>query len=64
MFFIVIERLWKILRKFCAETVQLLLKKKKCAETENLQLIFLYIEDCMTASEDISMFFDERAAAS
>ena len=39
-------------------------EKKKCAETENLQLIFLYIEDCMTASEDISMFFDERAAAS
>ena len=32
-----------------------------CALT--VQLIFFYIEDCMTASRNISMFFNERAAA-
>ena len=31
---------------------------------ENVQLIFFYIEDCVTASGNISMFFKERAAAS
>ena len=35
-----------------------------CAETENVQLIFFYVEDCMTASRNISMLFNERAAAS
>ena len=35
-----------------------------CAETENVRLMFFYIEDCMTASRNISMIFDERAAAS
>ena len=46
--------------------------KKVCifsAETvkENLQLllnIFFYVEDCVAASRNISMFFEERAAAS
>ena len=41
---------------FCAETVK-----------ENLQLllnIFFYVEDCVAASRNISMFFEERAAAS
>ena len=42
MFFIIIERLWKIF-------------------TLN---IFFYAEDCVAASENISMFFNERAAAS
>ena len=35
-----------------------------CAETEIVQLIFFYIEDCMTASRNISMFFNEHAAVS
>ena len=41
---------------FCAETVK-----------ENLQLllnIFFYVKDCVAASRNISMFFEERAAAS
>ena len=37
--------------------VRLLLK-------ENVQLIFFYVEDCVAASRNISMFFKERAAAS
>ena len=36
---------------FCVETVK-----------ENLQLIYFYIEVCMAASRNISMFFNERAA--
>ena len=31
---------------------------------ENVQLIFFYVEDCMAASGNISMFFKERATAS
>ena len=31
---------------------------------ENVQLIFFYIEDCVAASINISLFFKERAAAS
>ena len=43
---------------FCEKTVGLLLK-------ENVQLIFFFdVEDCMTASGNISLFFKERAAAS
>ena len=41
---------------FCAETVK-----------ENLQLllnIFFYVKDCVAASRNISVFFEERAAAS
>ena len=41
---------------FCAETVK-----------ENLHLllnIFFYVKDCVAASRNISMFFEERAAAS
>ena len=37
--------------------VRLLLK-------ENVQLIFFYVEYCVAASGNISMFFNERAAAS
>ena len=37
--------------------VRLLLK-------ENVQLIFFYVEDCVAASGNISMFFNERATAS
>ena len=47
-----------LLNIFCAENCERLLLK------ENGQLIFFFIEDCMSASEDISMFFNERAAAS
>ena len=36
--------------------VRLLLK-------ENVQLIFFYVEYCVAASGNISMFFNERAAA-
>ena len=36
--------------------VRLLLK-------ENVQLIFFYVEDCVAASGNISMFFNEHAAA-
>ena len=45
---------------FCAETVKIVRLFLK----ENVQLIFFYIEDCVTASGNISMFFNERAAAS
>ena len=41
---------------FCVEIVK-----------ENLQLllnIFFYVKDCVAASRNISMFFEERAAAS
>ena len=31
---------------------------------ENVQLIFFYIEDCVAASINISLFFKERATAS
>ena len=31
---------------------------------ENVQLIFFYVEDCMVASGNISIFFMERATAS
>ena len=31
---------------------------------ENVQLILFYVEDCMAASENISMFFKERATVS
>ena len=44
---------------FCEETmkiVQLLTK-------ENVQLIFFYVEYCVAASRNISMFFKERATA-
>ena len=44
---------------FCAETVEKLLLLK-----ENAQLIFFYVEDCMPASENISLIFKERATAS
>ena len=30
---------------------------------ENVQLIFFYVEDCVAASGNISMFFNEHAAA-
>ena len=56
----------KIFSTVCAETVkivQLLLKEKMCRKP-NVQLIFLYIEDCMATSRNISMIFKERAAAS
>ena len=46
----------KTVRIFCAETVK-----------DNVQLllnIFFYVEDCVAASRNISMFFKERAAAS
>ena len=45
---------------FCAETVKIVRLFLK----ENVQLIFFYIEDCVTASGNISMFFNERAAVS
>ena len=45
---------------FCAETVKIVRLLLK----ENMQLIFFYVEDCMAASENISMFFKERATAS
>ena len=32
-----------------------------CAETENVPLIFFYIEECMTAPRNISMVFIECA---
>ena len=56
----------KIFSTFCAETVKIvqLLLNIFCVEIENVQLIFFYIEDCMAASGNISMFFKERAAAS
>ena len=43
-----------------------LLLKEKCAaaSVHFVQTIFFYIEDCMTASGNISMFSKERAAAS
>ena len=50
----------KDVMNFCAETVKIVQLPLK----ENVQLIFFYIEDCVTASENISMFFNERAAAS
>ena len=59
MFFITIERLWKSSHKVCifrAETVK-----------EYVQLllnIFFYVQDCVSASGNISMFFKERATAS
>ena len=105
MFFIIIERLWKIstqsvyilCRNYegkCAaaseyiscffkecvaaseyisyflKNVRLLLKdinERHCFWKENVQLppnIFFYIENCVAASRNISMFFNERAAAS
>ena len=39
-------------------------ERKKVPKTENVQLIVFYIEDCMIASRNISMLFNERAAAS
>ena len=45
---------------FCAETVKIVRLLLK----ENVQLIFFYVEDCMAASGNISMFFKERATAS
>ena len=40
--------------------MQLLLREKYEAASEYI----FYVEDCMTASGNISMFFNERAAAS
>ena len=77
-FFITIERLRKIFDAFlcrhredcataserkCAAASEYIIFVQKTVK-ENVQLIFFYIEDCMIASEDISMFFNERAAAS
>ena len=69
-FFITIERLRKIFDAFlcrhredCATASEYIIFVQKTVK-ENVQLIFFYIEDCMIASEDISMFFNERAAAS
>ena len=39
-------------------------ERKKSAKTENVQLIVFYIEDCMIASRNILMLFNEHAAAS
>ena len=41
---------------FCAETVKNIVQL--------LLIIFFYVEDCVAASGNISMFFKERAAAS
>ena len=54
---------------FCAETVKICAAASehifwRLLLKENVQLIFFYIEDCMTASRNISMLFNERAAAS
>ena len=38
---------------------RLLLKEKNV-----LDMVLLYVEDCVTASRNISVFFNERAAAS
>ena len=52
------------------KNVRLLLKdinERHCFWKENVQLppnIFFYIENCVAASRNISMFFNERAAAS
>ena len=39
-------------------------KGKMCRNRKCAADIFFYLEDCMTASRNISMFFKERAAAS
>ena len=54
---------------FCAENRERLLLNifftlMICAKTENVQLVFFYIEDCMAAFKNIWMFFNERAATS
>ena len=41
---------------FCAEAVKI------CAAAS--EYIFFYVEDCVAASGNISMFFKERATAS
>ena len=58
MFFIITERLWKIFSTFCAEIVNDCFWKKMCS------WYFLCWGKCVAASENISMFFKERAAAS
>ena len=45
--------------KICAAT-----SKRKMCRNRKCAAIFFYIEDCMIASRNISMFFKERAAAS
>ena len=50
----------KDVMNFCAETVKIVQLPLK----ENVQLIFFYIEDCVTASGSNSMFFKECTAAS
>ena len=67
MFFIIIERLWKIFTQciyFVQKPWKNLCDVLFLCRTENVQLIFFYIEDRMNASRNISMVFDERAAAS
>ena len=57
MFFIIIERLWKI---FNTKYVYVVQKpwKKMC------NWYFFYVEDCVAASGNILMFFNESATAS
>ena len=60
MFFMTIEKGYENLQHkvciFCAETV------KKFVQL--LLTVFFYVEDCMAANGNISMFFKERAATS
>ena len=44
-------------RCHCATAPEKMLRK-------NVQLIFFYVGDCITASGNVSMFFKERATAS
>ena len=56
----IIKNLQQKLWIFCAENVKIVRLHLK----ENVQLILFYVEDCMAASGNISMFLKERATAS
>ena len=59
---------------FCTETMKIvrlflnifffMLKIVRLLLKENVQLIYFYVEDCLAASGNISMFFKECATAS